>query len=654
MRLRISKNRRLRLLLAASTLLCAIVACAGGYLWWVDREAERAADLDRVVVTSEALFPPNAVGVTHWLPREAPRDVEPFAGKVFAATSGGLAEYDERGALLRRYTTLDGLPENTLLCLERFGDKLYIGTESSGLLAFDGERFVRYAFVRPAVSRVTALKAVPGALLVGTFGEGIFEFDGQTFSRRYQRAFGDSCKRVTSILDVGPRVFVGTFDTGLFEWREAASHHYVEADGLPSLRITGLALRDNTVVVATDLGVASVAASVVKPLDGVANVTGIAVRGRDTWIASLSHGVSRMESGAAIASTTIEPVVDASERPASTGGLPSSATGVKIEDGALWAVTSGGLFVSPSPDGPVRFERFDRPDSAVAPGLDSGHVASMAFDRRGRLWVGMFDGGIDVLDPVTGAPSERIDDPSLHEINAIVPDSRTDRMWVGSSRGLAAFDGTRLDRLLGERNGLVGENVAGIATDAGQSGGGVAVATNKGLTLVDGAVPRSITAFHGLPNNHAYAVAVGAGRTYVGTLGGLAVVDGLRVDRVYTAGDSNLTHNWVNALVFVDGRLYVGTYGGGVAVLEPSGRLEPVVETAGLEVNPGAMAVVDRKLFVGTLRSGLYTLDLDSGRWTKIAAVLTSPNVTAIAADARFLYVGTEHGIARIERSSLS
>jgi ligand-binding sensor domain-containing protein len=270
------------------------------------------------------------------------------------------------------------------------------------------------------------------------------------------------------------------------------------------------------------------------------------------------------------------------------------------------------------------------------------------------VWAGLFDGGVDVLDPESGERVERIDDPALHEINAIVPQPGSDRVWVGSSRGVASFDGNRRTRLVGEGEGLVGANAAGIALGGGADGSGVAVATSKGLSVLDGSVPRSITAFNGLPNNHTYAVASSNGKTYVGTLGGLAVTTGLRVERVYTTANSKLPHNWVNALAIVDNRIYIGTYGGGVATVLPTGELVAEPDTAGLEVNPGAMAVVGRRLFVGTLRSGVYALNLDSGRWSRITAILASTNVTAIAANDRYVFIGTEHGITRIERSALA
>jgi ligand-binding sensor domain-containing protein len=323
-----------------------------------------------------------------------------------------------------------------------------------------------------------------------------------------------------------------------------------------------------------------------------------------------------------------------------------------LEDGVLWATSPTGLYAAVAEDGPVRFERFDEPDARHA-GLSAGHVSGLALDGRGRLWVGLFDGGVDVIDPATGERAGRIDDPLLHEINAIVADGG-DRMWIASSRGLAVFDGERKSRVFGEKQGLVGENVAAIALGAGADGSGVAVATNRGLSLVDGPVARSLTAFHGLPSNHTYAAAVLGGRVWIGTLGGVAEVEGLRVGRVFSMADSRLPHNWVNALVAFEGRLYVGTYGGGVATLLPNGELEPAEETAGLEVNPGAMAAVGRRLYVGTLDAGLWALDVDSGRWTKVTTALSSLNVTAIAADATYLYIGTEHGITRIERTALS
>jgi len=616
------------------------------FLRSIDRSREEAEGLDRIVVEVEDLTPPRATGVTLWLSNEPPIDVEPFDGKLYAATDSGLEVFGLDGRLDRRYTTLDGLPENTLTALERFANKLYIGTRSGGLISFDGSRFTRYRFVRLSASYVTALRTIRGELVVGTFDAGVFEFDGQQFTRRYVATAGGDLGHVTALLESGARVYAGTFESGLVEWREGQVARIGQAEGLPSKRVTGLAVQGGSVFVATDLGVARLDdAGHATTVDTTANTTGIAVSGDRVLVSSLTRGVVQ-----------VDPIRAASGvAPAQSGkGTSLDATtvlGVKLEDDSIWALTASGLFVASARDAGLRFERFgdDRPDS----GLTAGHVSALAVDTEGRLWVGLFDGGVDILDPKTGERLERVEDADLHEINAIVADKRTDRVWVASSKGLAVFDAGRKTRTIDERGGLVGPNVAGIAvSDEGTVE--IAAATNAGLSLFGGPVARSLTAFHGLPNNHTYAVALVGGKTYVGTLGGLAELEGLRVGRVFTTSDSKLPHNWVSALASDGSSLYVGTYGGGVATLYPSGELVPVASTKGLDVNPGAMAVADGRLYVGTLNAGAYLLDIDSGRWTRATAGLSSLNVTAIAADERFVYFGTEHGITRVERSALS
>lgn len=631
----------------AAALIAAALA-AGAYVFFrsVDAERDRAREDGRVLVTAEELAAPDLRGVALWLPREAPRDTEPFAGRVYVATSAGLAVFEADGRFVRRYTTLDGLPENALTCLERYDGRLYIGTETSGLLAFDGDRFTRFRFERPRAAKVAALRAAGGELLIGTFEAGVFEYDGASFTRRYATALGVDCRRVTAILDAGPRLYVGTFDAGLFEWREGAVARYGTTEGLRSARVVGLAQRGGAVLVATDLGVAEIDNGAIRPFDETSGATAIAERDGEVFLATLNRGVVLAGSG---------PMTPASDRPharpgARSAALPAgAATAVKVEDGVLWALSDAGVFASVGTQAPARFEPFG--DEEDGPRLAAGHVAAIAADGRGRLLVGYFDGGVDVVDPATGQVVDRMDDPALREVNAIVPDYEAGRTWIASSKGIAAVDGGRRTRLLGVRDGLAGENAAAVC--ALSSSGGLAVATNKGVTVFDGTVGRSITAFHGLPNNHVYAVAETGGKLYAGTLGGLAEIDGLRVTRVLSAANSALPHNWVNGLASYAGRLYVGTYGGGVAELLPTGDLVLHEETAGLEVNPGAMLVDSGSLYVGTLGAGVFVLDIESGRWRRVTAGLASRNVTAIAADTHFVYFGTEHGITRVERSTL-
>src|SRR5262249_47182745 len=87
----------------------------------------------------------------------ATRGLAQFNGSIFAATDGGLAEFDEEGKTKRRYTTLDGLPESDLTSVAVFNSKLFIGSRSQGLIVFDGKRFERYRWTDRDAQAVTVL-----------------------------------------------------------------------------------------------------------------------------------------------------------------------------------------------------------------------------------------------------------------------------------------------------------------------------------------------------------------------------------------------------------------------------------------------------------------------------------------------------------------
>src|SRR5437588_4583128 len=90
-------------------------------------------------------------------------------------------ELSASGRVARRFSVLDGLGESDLTCMAAYDGRLYIGTRSRGLLAFDGERFERYWWPDRDAQSVTALFVDQGKLLVGTFAGGLLEFDGEGF-----------------------------------------------------------------------------------------------------------------------------------------------------------------------------------------------------------------------------------------------------------------------------------------------------------------------------------------------------------------------------------------------------------------------------------------------------------------------------------------
>jgi len=131
------------------------------------------------------------------------------------------------------------------------------------------------------------------------------------------------------------------------------------------------------------------------------------------------------------------------------------------------------------------------------------------------------------------------------------------------------------------------------------------IATPAGLTIVDAAGTRSLNAFHGLVNNHVYAIA-SEGRTILaGTLGGLSVLEDGVVKASYTTSNSRLKHHWITALGRVGDDWFAGTYGAGVLRLDAMGQWRSFPEASdAFVVNPNAMLVTESRVYAGTLDRG--------------------------------------------------
>lgn len=79
-------------------------------------------------------------------------------GNIWIGTRSGLVKYD--GISFTTYNTLNGLPSNTITCIESVGTQLYIGTRS-GLSRYDGVNFTNYTFANGKVpsDTISSIKA---------------------------------------------------------------------------------------------------------------------------------------------------------------------------------------------------------------------------------------------------------------------------------------------------------------------------------------------------------------------------------------------------------------------------------------------------------------------------------------------------------------
>lgn len=124
-------------------------------------------------------------------------------------------------------------------------------------------------------------------------------------------------------------------------------------------------------------------------------------------------------------------------------GLSQNSVSAIIQDrqGFLWFCTDDGFNRY---DG-YSFRVFKRSFRNPASGLSHNRTVTAWEDPSGRLWIGTLGGGVNVLDPVTGAIRTYRHDPanpvslSDDSVYVIAGDSRG-RIWLGTSNGLNRFD----------------------------------------------------------------------------------------------------------------------------------------------------------------------------------------------------------------------
>src|SRR5262249_19637468 len=238
--------------------------------------------------------------------------------------------------------------------------------------------------------------------------------------------------------------------------------------------------------------------------------------------------------------------------------------------------------------------------------LSDRNISALAADWAGHIWVGYFDRGLDILALDTGR-AMHVEDQRVFCVNRILPDAKSGTTTVATANGLVRLGSTGQElQVLTHADGLIADHV----TDVVRYREGLAIATPSGLTLLDAGGARSLYAFHGLVNNHVYALAVSGDELLAGTLGGVSVVGRQQVRVSYSTSNPGMQHNWITAIVAVGHGWMVGTYGGGILGLDRYGRFHSSdVASAPFVVNPNAMLVTEHHVFAGTLGHGLYVFD---------------------------------------------
>lgn len=572
-----------------------------------------------------------------------------FAGKLYLASPGGLRIYDQPSSEPRLLTTGLDLPAAGIVTLAQgrlrgqSSAQLIAATHGEGILFLSSNANEPVTQLRAddaAIRDVTAvLPLASGDLLIGTRNAGVLVYDGKKL-HLFQPSFAGL--NVTALAGDEEGFWVGTRNRGVLHWHAGQTDTFDVASGLPDNQIEDIAIANDRVFVGTPLGVAAFRKG---RFDQVLAqglfAHRLAVEGNSLLVATLDEGIHE---------------VDLQPRRSPRGPpLEQSLNGASFfaAQGRLLALSDGRLLRHENGAWPVVI-------SPPPQTLSDRNISALHFSQDGRLWIGYFDHGVDVLD-LASQQAQHVEDDHVFCVNRIVSDPLRQTVDVATANGLVLFDATRSQpvekQVLQRKDGLISDQVSDVAFTRD----GMALATPAGLTFFTPQGAQSLYAFQGLVNNHVYTLAAESSneRLMAGTLGGVSVLEDGNVRRNITLKNSGLKRNWTTAMLKVpqsDGQdaWFIGTYGGGVVEMDNTGRVSEMTGANRTAViNPNALLLTSRWVLAGSLSDGLLVYNRATSHWSAITEGLPSKNVTALAENSGELYVGTDNGLVRVAEAKL-
>jgi ligand-binding sensor domain-containing protein len=572
-----------------------------------------------------------------------------FGESLFVCGRSALFQFDGAGhqkAVWHAGQELPPAPLTTLTVRRGIGvPELWIGTSGGGILIYDGQLIRQLLPAAQAMRKITALLPLAdGRVLIGTAEAGLFVTDGKRLER-FHLQFDKT--QITALAGDEDSVWIGTRNDGVLLWHGGQMSRFREE--LPDPQVLSITTAANGAWVGTPVGVAEFSGSHFRRrlADGFfAQTLGV-------WNDTLFVGTVD-EGAVAVPLTSPKPHASLQSSGSSASAVPVVSF-VRLSD-RLLAISPNTLTALPSGE-----EIIHQNGNTLA----ATHIAALHADTLGRLWIGYFDRGVDILPLRDMTGKRHLEDDQLFCVNRIKESASHHTMAVATANGLGLFDGAgRLRQMLDRQSGLIASHVTDILFEKNDEN--LVVATPAGLSFVQDGRVSSVYAFQGLVNNHVYTLSDyrgsdRSGRLFAGTLGGFSLLKDQLVEASYTTANSSLRQNWITASVEAWGNLYFGTYGSGVIRLNAQGETgaalvsfrEFAAREGRVEINPNAMLATDNALYAGTADRGLAILRQGSERWTFVTSGLPSLNVTALAERNGSLYAGTDNGLVRIAEHDL-
>jgi ligand-binding sensor domain-containing protein len=559
-----------------------------------------------------------------------------FSGGLFVCGRSSLTRYGSDGSAQQTWYVGEDLPPSPLTALAvRRGvgtPELWIGTDGAGVLIYDGQQLTQGLPSEPGQRKISAISPLGnGQVLLGTPNNGLYITDGKHL-RLIHNQFAHT--EVTALAGEQDEIWVGTRGDGVWMWRAGEATQFKTE--LPDAQVLSLYSEGGETWAGTPLGVAEFASGQFRrPLaEGVFAQCLLAHAGL-LFIGTVDEGVITLPLNAR---TVHANFLAGESRAIFMGGSVKALADVGSD---LLAVAGSNVVRLPSAEPVIS------PSDAT---LTDEHISALLADSRGRLWVGHFDDGLDLVGQGSSQRVRHMEGDLVFCVNRIKEDTRQARIAVGTANGIAIFDAAgELRETFTAKNGLASSHVSDLLFQKDDSGSGssLVMATSAGITFVERGSLSSLSTFQGLVSNHVYTLAARNGTLLAGTLGGFSLLQNGSVAASFTTANSALRQNWITASTVAGNDIYLGTYGSGVIRIGRDSSLTSFKEFAKerIEINPNAMLATDRAIYAGTAGQGLAVLRAGEERWHFIRVGLPSLNVTAVALRNGTLYVGTDNGL---------
>ncbi len=534
----------------------------------------------------------------------------------------------------------DGLAENRIAGIAVVSGKVLLAHPNEGISLYSPKKIEQIRFRDDRLNHISALSSYVNGVVLATASGDILEYDGEKFLLKHTNLLENSEAEITALLATREGVFIGTNLSGFYSLSEGQLKKEGESH-FSSSRVNALVSEGYSVYAATDRGIFKrVRKNQFEKVYGDSPV--LSMNSKTGFTAGTYFGeLLELKEG----KTPVAVKIPGESKP--VRGIIRAGDELGLESAGSMIICFEDALLRRSADG--RFYRIAR--SVNLKTISANYITSFDVDTEGKLWVGYFDRGIDILSADMKL-LQHLENEDIHIIRHLKYDSNRRVMKAATSRGVLEIRNDFSYDVINREDGLIHNEVSHINFTPD----GELYSTAGGVTFNRSGILRSLYVFHGLGSNHVYCSANRGPLSYAGTLHGISVIKDMVVTNTYTTSDSGLPGNWVSALmVDSEGTLWAGTYGEGIARLTEENKWEPIKCPYGrLNVNNNALIMIDNYLLIGTLSNGIIIYDTGREEWSRFDDALPSSNVTAFFKKGNNILVGTDAGILIFNKNNLN